>query len=109
MLTLEFKGSSGGISLSLRCADEVEFYRVDPRADKSRTGKLLSKYLAEHQDEFQAAVQNELTRSVPEFLAAVEKRSDEKKEFAGLAEFRDSVGLASLVRGFGYQDRKSVV
>ncbi len=108
LLTLEFKGSTGGthqggISLALRSADGAEFYRVDPSPDKR-----LSKYLAEHQDEFKTAVQNELTRSVPEFLAAVEKRGDEKKELAGLAEFRDSVGLASLVRGFGYHVQAAI-
>ena len=97
LLTLEFKGSPGGINLSLRSADGAEFYRVDPRTDK-----LLSKFLAEHQDEFKTAVQNELARSFPEFLVAVEKRGEEKQDLAGLAEFRDSVGLASLVRGFGY-------
>lgn len=108
LLTLEFKGSAGGnnqggISLSLRTADGAEFYRVDPG-----TAKPLAKYLAEHRDEFKTAVQDELTRSVPEFLAAVERRGDEKKEFAGLAEFRDSVGLASLVSGFGYHVQAAI-
>ena len=108
LLTLEFKGSTGGINtgginLSLRSADGAEFYRVDPRPDK-----LLSKFLAEHQDEFKTAVQNELARSVPEFLAAVEKRGEEKQDIAGLAEFRDSVGLASLVTGFGYQVQAAI-
>jgi hypothetical protein len=103
LLTLEFKGSAGGISLSLRTAEGAEFYRVDPGTDK-----LLSKYLDEHRDEFKSAVQEQLTRSVPEFLAAVEKRGDEKKEFAELAEFRDSVGLASLVSGFGYHVQAAI-
>ena len=97
LLTLEFRGSAAGISLSLRTADGAEFYRVDPG-----TAKLLATYLAEHRDEFKSGVQNELTRSVPDFLAAVEKRGEQKKELSGLAEFRDSVGLASLVSGFGF-------
>ena len=103
LLTLEFKGSAGGIGLSLRTADGAEFYRVDPGPDK-----LLAKYLDEHKSEFKTAVEDELTRSVPEFLAAVEKRGDQKKEFAGLAEFRDSVGLASLVSGFGYHVQAAI-
>jgi DNA-directed RNA polymerase subunit RPC12/RpoP len=97
LLTLEFKGSASGISLLLRTAEGAEFYRVDPGPDK-----LLAKYLDDHRSDFKTAVQDELTRSVPEFLAAVEKRGDHKTEFPGLAEFRDSVGLASLVSGFGY-------
>jgi DNA-directed RNA polymerase subunit RPC12/RpoP len=103
LLTLEFKGSAAGISLSMRTAEGAEFYRVDPGPDK-----LLTKYLDEHRNEFKTAVQDELMRSVPEFLAAVEKRGDEKKEFAGLAEFRDSVGLASLVSGFGYHVQAAI-
>src|SRR4029077_15922735 len=39
---------------------------------------------------------------VPEFLKAVEERPQGKREVSGLAEFRNSVGLASLVRGFGF-------
>lgn len=108
LLTFEFKGytganGQGGINLLLRAADGAEFYRVDPG-----TEKLLSAYLAEHQDDFKTAVQSELMRSIPEFLAAVQQRGDERKDIAGLAEFRDSVGLASLVHGFGYQIQAAI-
>lgn len=102
-LTLEFRGTPGGISLWLRTAEGAEFYRVDPGL-----AKLLSAYLDEHQDEFKTFVQNELAHSVPEFLEAVENRGDEKKEFPRLAEFRDSVGLASLVSGFGYHIQAAI-
>src|SRR5205823_1138938 len=67
-LTLEFRGTAGGISLSLRTAEGAEFYRVDPTQ-----AKLLAKYLEDNKSEFKTAVENELTRSVPEFLEAVEK------------------------------------
>lgn len=102
-LTLEFRGTPGGISLALRTADGAEFYRVDPG-----TAKLLANYLDEHKSEFKAAVENELARSVPEFLDAVEKRNDEKKEFPRLAEFRDSVGLAALASGLGYHVQAAI-
>lgn len=102
-LTLEFKGTAGGISLFLRTADGADFYRVDPTA-----AKLLAKYLDENKSEFRSAVEDELTRSVPEFLEAVAKRSEEKKEFPRLAEFRDTVGLASLTTGFGYHVQAAI-
>jgi len=103
LLTLEFRGTSGGINLALRTADGAEFYRVDPTQ-----AKLLAKYLDENKSEFKAAVEDELTRSVPEFLEAVEKRGDQKKEFPRLAEFRDTVGLASLTTGFGYHVQAAI-
>jgi len=103
LLTLEFRGSAGGISLSLRTADGAEFYRVDPTQ-----AKLLAKYLDETRSEFKTAVEDELTRSVPEFLEAVEQRGDEKKDIPGLAEFRDTVGLASLTTGFGYHVQAAI-
>ena len=97
LLTLDFRGTAGGISLSLRTADGAEFYRVDPTQ-----AKLLAKFLDENKSEFKTAVEDELTRSVPEFLEAVKKRGDEKQDLPRLAEFRDTVGLASLTTGFGY-------
>ena len=48
------------------------------------------------------ALDGELSQSVPEFVDALENRSPDGHELSGLAEYRNSVGLASLVRGFGY-------
>lgn len=97
-LSLEFRGSPSGIGVSIRTTDGSEFYRVDPTQNQR-----LAKYLEAQQEEFKAARQTDLTRSVPEFLDAIEKRGEGKRELAGLAEFRDSVGLTSLVGGFGHQ------
>jgi hypothetical protein len=51
-----------------------------------------------------------LKQAVPKFFEALEKRSEKDREIEGLAEFRDSVGLASLMKstGFGYYVQASV-
>lgn len=97
-LSLEFRGSSSSIGVTIRTTDGSEFFRVDPTQNQR-----LARYLEEQQDEYKNARQTDLTRAVPEFLDAIEKRGEGQRELAGLAEFRDSVGLAALVGGFGHQ------
>ncbi len=96
-LILEFKGAPAGIEVSLRTSDQAEFFQVDPGKDKR-----LATFIDDNKQRFRAAVDEELDRSIPEFLAAVEKRTERDREVQGLAEFRDSVGLASLIRGTGF-------
>jgi DNA-directed RNA polymerase subunit RPC12/RpoP len=97
LLVLEFEGSSDGISVLIQSADGCEFYRVDPRSDRT-----LSKYLAREKGRLAANVENVLKESVPEFVRAIENRPEGGREVPGLAEFRNSVGLAALVQGFGH-------
>jgi hypothetical protein len=98
MLTLEFQGSNAGISIVIQAGDGSEFCRVDPRQDRH-----LAKYLDKEKDRFEAARNQQLTESVPEFLKAVEDRSESQRDRPDLAEFRNSVGLAVVCRGFGLQ------
>jgi hypothetical protein len=97
LLVLEFKGVSGGIGIEIRPTDKSSLYRVDPNRDQR-----LAKYIEKEKDRFQLALDGDLSQSVPEFIDALENRSRDGHELAGLAEFRNSVGLASLVLGFGY-------
>ncbi len=96
-LILEFNGGAGGISISITAANATEFVRVDPQQNPR-----LARYLKQQSDRFKKARDSELVRAVPEFLKAIEKRSEGERDISGLAEFRNSVGLASLVRGFGF-------
>ncbi len=97
LLVLEFEGSPPGIGVVIRAADGCEFYRVDPRGDR-----ILSKYLARENERLTAAVEKELKQAVPEFLKAIENRPEGVNEVEGLIEFRNSVGLATLLKGFGF-------
>jgi hypothetical protein len=98
-LILEFKGVAGGIEVSLRTAGRAELFRVDPAKSKR-----LAEFIDDYKQEFRAAVDATLDESVPRFLKAVEKRTERDREVEGLADLRDTVGLASLMRasGFGY-------
>lgn len=96
MLMLEFQGSPGGINVLIRCGDAAAFYRVDPRQDRN-----LAKYLDQENDRLTAARNRELTESLPAFVSALAKRTEDQRDVAGLAEFRNSVGLNSIVRSFG--------
>jgi hypothetical protein len=96
ILVLEFQGSPGGINVFIRAGDGLEFYRVDPRQDR-----FLAKYLHREKERLETARINELTRSVPAFLKALQDRPEGERDLAGLAEFRNSVGLASIRHGFG--------
>jgi hypothetical protein len=98
MLLLEFQGNSGGIGVSIRVPDGSEFCRVDPRQDK-----VLANYLDKEREQFEAARNQELKQSVPEFVRALEQRREGERDVEGLAAFRNSVGLTSLLRGFGRQ------
>jgi hypothetical protein len=96
MLILEFQGSPGGINVLIQAGEGAEFYRVDPRQDRN-----LAKYLDKEDDRFVAARNRELTAAVPAFIDVLAKRNSDDRDLAGLAEFRNSVGLNSIVRGFG--------
>jgi DNA-directed RNA polymerase subunit RPC12/RpoP len=104
-LILEFKGAQAWIEVSLRTSDQTEFFQVDPGKDKR-----LAAFIDDNKQKFRVAVDEELDRSIPEFLAAVEKRTERDREVQGLADFRDSVGLASLMRGaaFGYHVQAAI-
>jgi DNA-directed RNA polymerase subunit RPC12/RpoP len=97
LLALEFQGISGGVGVMIRTTDKSSFYRVDPNRDRR-----LARYIEKEKDRLQAAVDRDLSESVPDFLDALERRSSDRNEISGLADYRNSVGLASLVRGFGY-------
>jgi hypothetical protein len=98
MLRLEFHGGPGGIGVSIRAPDGTEFCRVDPRQDK-----VLARYLDREKERLEAARSRALAESVPEFIDALRRRSEGDSGLEGLAAFRDSVGLTSIVRGFGRQ------
>jgi hypothetical protein len=103
MLMLEFQGSPAGIGIVIQAGDGSEFYRVDPRQDRH-----LAKYLEKEKDRFEAARNDQLTESVPEFLKAVEKRAESERDRPDLAEFRNAVGLAAICRGFGLQVQAAI-
>lgn len=96
-LIMEFHGVSGGIEILLRTSDQSDFYRVEPGKDKR-----LAAFIDDNKQKFRSAVEEELDRSLPEFLTAVQQRTERNRDVKGLAEFRDSVGLASLMRGSGF-------
>lgn len=96
-LTCEFRGVAGGISLSLRVADKAGFVRIDPAKDKR-----LADFVDRNKSKFQEALESELRQSVPAFVEAVEQRGERSRDIPRLAEFRDSVALASLMRGPGF-------
>ena len=98
ILMLEFQGSKAGISIVIQPGDGSEFCRVDPRQDRH-----LAKYLDKEKDRFEAARNQQLSESVPEFLKAVENRSESQRDRPDLAEFRNAVGLPAICRGFGLQ------
>lgn len=97
LLVLEFAATPAAINVSIRAADGCEFYRVDPRSDRR-----LAKYIDKEKERMTAALEQELKQSVPEFVKVIEKRPEGARDVPGLAEFRNSVGLASFVQGFGF-------
>lgn len=98
LLILEFQGSPAGITIFIRAADSAEFCRVDPRQNP-----LLAKHIESEKNRYEDLVRERLSESVPRFLKAIENRPEGARDIKGLAEFRNSVGLASLVGGLGYQ------
>lgn len=97
LMKMEFVGTPAGIDIVIRVPEKMEFYRVDPNADG-----FLMKFVNKEREKFGAVLNRDLSQSAPLFAKAVEGRGERNREIPGLAEFRNTVGLASLVRGFGY-------
>jgi hypothetical protein len=97
IVRVEFEGTAKGITVSMHTGDDTVFVRVDP------TNLVhLRDYIARHADEFEELRHATLQQAVPEFLQAVEQREQNAGAVEGLLEFRNRVGLASCVRGFGH-------
>ena len=97
LFTVEFHGhSSGRLDLFVRAADGAEIHVVDPSQDKR-----LANYLARHKTGLARARQLILEKSVAKFIKAVDAHRRQAHDPPDLTEFRQSVGLAGLVRGFG--------
>lgn len=97
LLRVEFQGVKKGIGVSIHSGDETEFVRVDP-AENER----LWKFLEHHVDAYEEQRREGLKSAVPEFLKAIDRRRTEGHDIDRMLEFRNRVGLATAVHGFGF-------
>lgn len=99
LMGVEFKGDGAKLEVSIKPGTDTELYRVDPRGNKA-----LGAYLVKHAAEFDKPRLKELTDNIPRFMLALESfRKAKGGASEALAEYRNSVGVASLVGPAGYQ------
>lgn len=99
LMGVEFKGDRSKLEVSVRPGTDTELYRVDPHGNKA-----LAAYLVQHATEFDKPRLKELADNVPKFLLALESfRKAKGGASEGLVEYRNSVGVATLVGPAGYQ------
>lgn len=98
LLEMQFRANPRGLFVRIAAQADTQFYRVDPRQEK-----LLAKFCNENRGRFDAFRRSNLSRVVPEFLHELEQRSQGEPDIKRLPEFRNTVGLASLVGGIGYR------
>ncbi|MBS0264554.1 MAG: hypothetical protein JSS02_21650 [Planctomycetes bacterium] len=96
-LNLEFRAANNSMEIAVHTTGRSEFFRVDPAKDKK-----LAAFIDDHKQDYRAAVDQGLQQAVPKFLAELEPRAEKSREIEGLAEYRDAVGLASLMKGTGF-------
>lgn len=98
LMRLEIRGGKMAIEIIPEVGTNTVFYRIDLKQNK-----FLWKYATAHRDEFDKPRQKELASSVPEFVQRVDQRRRGAATADSLFEFRNSVGVNSMVRGLGYQ------
>lgn len=97
LLRVEFQGLAKGVGVAIHTGDETEFVRVDPAEDAR-----LQKFLARHAEVYDQRRRDTLQAAVPEFLTAIDRRRKEGGEIENLLDYRNRVGLATSVHGFGF-------
>jgi len=97
LLRVEFQGMKKGIGVSIHTGDETEFVRVDPTESER-----LQKFVAGHLEAYEARRREALEAAVPEFLVAIDRRRNEGQEIDRMLDYRNRVGLATAVGGFGF-------
>ena len=97
-MSLRFKGSNGVMYVQPLVTENSTFIQVN------LSGMPAVKEFAEkHQAAMEAARAAELKQAAPQFLQALQKRcSSFDKNDKLLFPYRNTIGVASLVRGFGY-------
>lgn len=99
LMEVEISGSTKGLIVTARPGKDTELFRCDPRANK-----FLTKHVVDHLEEYEKVRRKDLQDAVPKLIKLIEDlRKNRKGGQTDLIEFRNSVGLASLVGGFGYQ------
>lgn len=98
LLRLEIRSGKSGIEFVPEVGTATAFYRVDPKVNK-----YLAKYTADHLEEFNEQRRAELAASVPKFLTWLDGYRLGQAPADGVLKYRDSVAVASMVRGLGYR------
>jgi len=96
LATVQFRGGPKGLMVAVSPGTATSLYRVDLSSDAK-----LRKYRQQHAAEFEQTRQEHLAIAVNRYFRTIKQVSSKRSVASDLGTFRDSVGLAASVEGFG--------
>jgi hypothetical protein len=97
LATVHFQASDEGLLISVSPGSATVMYRVEIGQDAK-----LANYLRDHEAEYDRLRREAVSRSVSRLFQTLQRVFAKEASPQELGQFRDSVGLAASVKGFGY-------